>query len=247
MRDVQMNFQKIVSLIKQNIFFYLIGFCIIIGIKLFCRNAGSDELRWLLAPVTGLVSLFSGIPFVYEQNAGYVNHSLRLLIAPSCSGIQFMNIMIATLIFSFVHRVEKRKKILFTAACIPVSYVLTILVNGMRIILAIYIPRFMESQNIYIRFLPPETLHTVIGTFVYFISLLAIYRIAGYLFSKSNYSKCISPAFWYFFIVLGIPFLNRAYQKSGGQFIEYAILITSVCLPVLLIFALLGLARRLLS
>lgn len=288
-----MNFQKITSVIKQNLFFYVIGFCIILGIKLFYSGAGSDELKWILAPTTRLVTLFSGIPFVYESNVGYVNHSLRFLIAPSCSGIQFMNITIATLIFSFVHRicggadVQNKTKpshvfgkgLCFTMASIVISYLLTILVNGMRIVLAIYIPRLMEDRNIYISFLTPERLHTAIGTFVYFVSLLTIYRIAGYISLKaapkstqdeclssaelsctelsrteqeslhktliSIASKCISPVFWYLFIVLGIPFLNRAYQKSGEKFIEYTVLVTSVCLLVLLVFVLLGMVHRL--
>lgn len=267
-----MNLRKIAAVIKQNFFFYLIGFCIIIGIKLFSRNAGSDELRWLLAPTTRLVNLFSGIPFVYESNVGYVNHSLRFLIAPSCSGIQFMNIMIATLIFSFVHRIGGNshafgKRLCFTIVCVIISYLLTVLVNGMRIILAIYIPRLMEDQNIYISFLTPEKLHTAIGTFVYFVSLLTIYRIASYISQKaapkptqnelsctepdslrgmftSIVGKCISPAFWYFFIVLGIPFLNRAYQKGGENFIEYTALVTSICLLVLLASCLLGMAHK---
>lgn len=264
-----MSFQKITSVIKQNLFFYVIGFGIILGIKLFYSGAGSDELKWILAPTTRLVTLFSGIPFVYESNVGYVNHSLRFLIAPSCSGIQFMNITIATLIFSFVHRIcgggdaqNKTKPfhtfgkgLCYTMASIVVSYLLTILVNGMRIVLAIYIPRLMEDGNIYISFLTPERLHTAIGTFIYFVSLLTIYRIADYISlkaaPKSTQDECLSlteffcPVFWYFFIVLGIPFLNRAYQKGGEKFIEYTVLVTSVCLLVLLVFVFLGMVHKL--
>lgn len=279
-----MNSQKIMRNIKQNYIFYCIGFLLIFGMKYFYSRAGSDELKWLLAPTTRLVTLLSGIPFVYERGAGYVNHSLRFLIAPSCCGIQFMIITIATLIFSFVHRMgatESTKKakpfpalgrgLLWTFGSIAASYLVTILVNGMRIILAIYIPVLLENANIQNFFLTPGQLHTAIGTFVYFVSLLTIYRIAGYISLKlspestrdaisscgeQNHSgkllppiarKCLSPVFWYLFIVLGIPFLNRAYQKGNEKFMEYTILVTSICLSVLLVFGLLGLAYRLIK
>lgn len=248
--------QKIIAVIKQNLIFYLLGILLIVGIKYFYRGAGSDELRWLLAPTTYLVTLLCGIPFVYESNAGYVNHSLRFLIAPSCCGIQFMLIIMATLIFSFIHRTQK--KLCWMSASIGVSYLLTIFVNAMRIVLAIYIPAFLENTKLQGLCGTPEQLHTAIGVCVYFASLLAVYHIAEVIFSKtalqwrqSRYSchtapdcpeksltylagKCLSPVFWYFFIVLGIPFLNSAYRQDGGKFGQYALLVTSICMVVLL-------------
>lgn len=222
--------QKIIAVIKKNLIFYLLGILLIVGIKYFYRGAGSDELRWLLAPTTYLVTLLCGIPFVYESNAGYVNHSLRFLIAPSCCGIQFMLIIMATLIFSFIHRTEK--KLCWMSASIGISYLLTIFVNAMRIVLAIYIPAFLEKTKLQGLCGTPEQLHTAIGVCVYFTSLLAVYHIAEAIFSKTA-SKCLSPVFWYFFIVLGIPFLNRSYRQDGGKFGQYALLVTSVCMVIL--------------
>lgn len=222
--------QKIITMIKKNLIFYLLGILLIVGIKYFYRGAESDELRWLLAPTTYLVTLLCGIPFVYESNAGYVNHSLRFLIAPSCCGIQFMLIIMATLIFSFIHRTQK--KLCWMSASIGVSYLLTIFVNAMRIVLAIYIPAFLEKTKLQGLCGTPEQLHTAIGVCVYFTSLLAVYHIAEAIFSKTA-SKCLSPVFWYFFIVLGIPFLNRSYRQDGGKFGQYALLVTSICMVVL--------------
>lgn len=42
-----------------------------------------------------------------------------------------------------------------------------------------------------------------------------------------------APAFWYFSIVLGIPFLNRAYRNRPQTFTDYALLLTAVCLTVI--------------
>ncbi len=43
------------------------------------------------------------------------------------------------------------------------------------------------------------------------------------------------PLFWYLLICLGIPLINRAYQKNGPQFVEHCLVILSVCLVVFLV------------
>ena len=311
----QINFLKIIfdkvkDGIRHNGIFYLTGFLVILGLKFFYSRASSDELVWILGPTARWVTILSGIPFVYVPGMGYVNHDLLFLIAPSCSGVQFMLITIATLLFSFVHRPASfRGKLCWTLSGICASYLLTVFVNGLRIILAYYIPLCLENAGIYIPSLTPAKLHTIIGTMVYFLSLFVIYQLAGFISLKiipladpvpdsrsqlNLYSgsgpeltsdpginsdsgldsdsglsssleltsdsgldsdpgltsgtkldsgfrrqflqilyKCAVPAFWYFFLVLGVPLFNRALQKNGEQFVSYAALIISVCLALL--------------
>lgn len=178
-----MSFQKVKALIKQNLIFYLTGFLIVFILKLFYSKAGSDQLLWILTPTAWWVRILSGIPFEYQAGAGFVNHSYRFIIAPSCSGVQFMMISIAMQIFSFVHRMGTKKKgVGWIGFSVMVSYLLTILVNGVRIILAIYLPLYLEGIIItgdFSRWLTPERLHTVIGIVVYFTSLIGIYCMAG--------------------------------------------------------------------
>lgn len=274
--------------------FYLLSALLLFGIKYFYSGAGSDALKWILAPTTKWVTLLSGIPFVYEKGTGYVNHSLRLLIAPSCSGVQFMLITFAVLVFSFLHRIGDTnltpeplsetdvkpvldssrgcrfraldtlccfhpawKKLLWVAASLLLSYVLTILVNGLRIIAAIYLPIYFEETPFLRELLSPEKLHTAIGIVVYFVSLLIVYHLAEYAFQKRDRKgrdgasplkpflrKCLAPAFWYLFIVLGIPFLNKAYRKSGAQFTDFALLVAGCCSIILLLYALSVLAWK---
>lgn len=240
-----MNSQSIRSIIRKNFIFYLTGFLILFGMKLFYSKANCEMLKWILAPTAGWVSILSRIPFSYEPGTGYINYSFRFLIAPSCSGVSFMIITAATLIFSFIHRMDTKKKgFLWMLGSLCFSYIFTILINGLRIIAAIYIPFYLTMLNIHI--LSPEELHTLIGTVVYFTSLLVIYSPAGSLSLKisgaasgkrtlSHNLKCISPLFWYFLIVLGIPFLNRAYAHNNRRFLNYAVLVGSVCLGIFLI------------
>ncbi len=240
-----MNLKDIKTTIRQNSIFYITGFLIIFGMKYFYSKADCDMLKWILTPTTRWVSILSGIPFLYESGTGYVNYSLKYVIASSCSGVSFMIITTAMLIFSFLHHFHRPSgKLGWMAGCMAFSYLFTIFINGLRIILAIYIPLYLEGKNIYGRYLTPDSLHTLIGTVVYFTALLVIYNLTGCLFQKTTV-RFVSPVFWYFLIVLTVPFFNRLYRNDLTGFSGYAALITVVCLTVLLPFFIIHLIKRL--
>ena len=279
--------------LRGNCIFYLTGILLVLGIKYYYSQADCDSLLWILTPTTRWVEFLSGIPFTYISGTGYVNHDLRLLIAPSCSGVQFMIITIATLVFSFVHiaassqETSDFKSVLrvcrgmgWIAACMVFSWLFTIMVNGLRIIVAIYLPLYLGDAGLMGGILTSDRLHTVIGVVVYFTALLTLYRLVDYTvqrkitltghsqnnnfgrikdngikdngiknnsiisrerFLKTLTRKCIPPIFWYFLMTLGLPFLNRAYLKSGTGFMEFAILIICCIVLVLLPYCVLSL------
>ena len=241
-----MNTQKIKTFIKENWIFYLIGFLAAFEMKYFYSKASSSDLTWILTPTVWWVRSLSGIPFVYDPFEGYVSHTYQFVIAPSCSGVQFMIISIAMLIFSYVHHMDtRRKKFCWTTLSPVVSYLVTILVNTIRIILSIYLPLYLEQKSLSCGLLTPSRLHTLIGTSVYFTSLLIIYHLAG-LITKQSFFQCLPPVFFYFGIVLGIPILNKAYQNDRAQFTEYAMLITCVCLVILALSYLVTVVKKVL-
>lgn len=254
---------------RSNILFYFLGFALIFGIKLFYSRAGSDELRWILGPTACWVEILSGIPFEYEPGAGYVNHSLRCLIAPSCAGINFMIILMASLLFPFIHRVEAPekedqlsdfwRKTYWTAGSLVFSCFITILVNGLRILAAVYLPEFFRRAGLLGGFLSEERLHTAIGVAVYFVCLLTVYRLADRFVdglgregmsepetggSRKGFSgiagQLLVPAFWYFGFTLGLPLAVRIYRGEIGEYGEYA---APVALVGGLVLAVYGLAR----
>lgn len=214
----KMDIRKGADFLRQNLIFYLTGILIILGIKYYYRQADCDSLLWILAPTTWWVELLSGIPFTYISGTGYVNHSLRLLIAPSCSGVRFMTITFATLAFSFVHIVALPRKgadsksfqitcgntastgalgtkvrgFGWIAASALLSWLFTVFVNGLRIITAIYLPLYLEDAGLMTGILTPDRLHTMIGVVVYFIALLTIYRLVGYFIRRAKNSSYIS-------------------------------------------------------
>lgn len=291
-----MNLQKITGFLRKNLIFYILGFFILFGMKYYYSQAEAESLRWILGPTARWVETLSGIPFVYVPGMGYANHGQRYLIAPSCSGVQFLIITAAMLIFTFVHRLDDccffhhtnpkkgspekslsairrlnhgsalartGKGLCWILASLLLSYLFTVFVNGLRIIAAIYLPSFLERFHVFGGFLTADRLHTMIGAVVYFAALLTIHQLVGLLFGQAGLlfgqshgtekrqapalllRKCLSPVFWYFFIVLGIPFLGRAYRKSGSAFTDFCLLVTFCCGFVLPLYGLFFLICRL--
>ena len=256
----KISFHKLNTFIKNNWFFYLTGFLLLFGMKYFYSRASVNHLSWLLAPTAWWVQALSGIPFHFVPCEGYVNHTYQFVIALSCSGMQFMIITIATLLFPFIPQMDtNRKKIGWIISILPVSYALTILVNIIRILLSIYLPVIINQcmtdfashplimqKSLTGSFLTPARLHTLIGTFVYFTSLFLIYQLTVLLTRRSLHSF-LPPVFFYLALVLGIPFLNKAWQNGQKQFTEYALLVVLVCLAVLFIYQLWNLLLKVIS
>lgn len=293
-----MNITNLKRLIKQYGFLYLTILVIMLGMKLFYQKADVTGLQWLLAPTAWWVQALSGISFEWIPPMGYVNHDLRFIIAKSCSGFQFMIITSAALLFSFLHRMlpiaaDMRRRQLsgskksgpaargldglgYILAGLILSYLLTILVNGLRIISSLYLPLLWEQSALFQKhggyhgWLTPDSLHTLIGTAVYFASLLAIYRFFDTLTLKAflhlrrtgkepleerenkewknSRGKALlpllKPLLWYLFFVLGIPFLNRANTNGRKQLTSYAALVILACSAVLATLGILHLARH---
>lgn len=236
--------ERTIHFLQKNFIFYLCGFLILFLIKLYYSHTDCSGLRWILFPTASWVTLLSGIPFSYEVGMGYLNENLQIVIAPACSGVQFMIIVIATMLFSFVHRIHTHKgKIAWMLLQIIFSYPLTIFVNGLRILLSIYLPSYFAQKDWFGVFLTPERLHTAIGAVIYFVSLLLMHRLAEEIVRKITgehtsslkmLSHVFQPLFWYLLLVLGIPFLNHAWRKNSSAFTEYTLLVISICLAAIL-------------
>lgn len=146
--------------------------------------------------------------------------------------------LIQLLLFPFVHQMDtKCKKFFWTALTFPCSYILTILVNTIRILLSIYLPVIME------RYIAPARLHTLIGIFVYFTSLCIIYHLAG-LVTRRPFRKFLPPVFFYLDLVLGVSILNGTLENGKSQFLKYAVLVLSVCLTIVSFFQLCDIMRK---
>ena len=61
-----------------------------LGLKQYYSTASANQLRWILAPTTLLVSLVSGETFQFESYAGYVTSDHTFVIAAACAGVNFL-------------------------------------------------------------------------------------------------------------------------------------------------------------
>lgn len=280
-----MNVKKTLRFLRENLIFYLAGALVVLGLKCYYRQAECDSLLWVLGPTAHWVEFLSKIPFMYISGTGYVNHSLRMVIAPSCSGVRFMTITFAMLVFSFVHVVGaqqaepgpdgtgsgklpgKARGLGWIAASAFFSWLCTVFVNGLRIIIAVYLPLYLEDAGLMGGILTQDRLHTMIGVVVYFAALLVVYRLAGW-FVQSVFGsdpavqenressagcrhlirlfvrKCVPPAVWYFALILGVPFICRVYRGSTAGFTEFAALVTGCCGSILFLHIMVLFVRK---
>jgi exosortase K len=243
---------QIKDLVLQNAIFYLLALLIAIGLKYHYSRAGSEELIWILGPTAKLVEHIGGIPFESEAGAGFVNHKLRVIIAPACAGVNFLIIAFCTAVFSGLYNFKRiRAKIVWLTISLLSAYVLTIPVNALRILLSIYV----YDADIYSGWLTAQRVHRLEGVVIYFFFLCLFYRIimkATHHYLRTTAKKRVSgfqwnltlsgdnhwvragliPLFWYGLITLGIPLINAAYGKNGFRFIEHSGMVICGCLMV---------------
>lgn len=249
---------QVKTALKKYGMLYLLIISVVFILRFFCYVNDSDALTWILAPTARWAGILGGIPFEYLPHQGYVNHFYRFLIAPSCSGIRFMIITFLMLACSFLYRIRSaRAGYLWFAFSAVFSYFFTVLVNGIRIVLAIYLPVLLnpvlQPDGILNGWLNPDRLHTLIGTVVYFSSLCVIYPVAFLLFQRgfmkpdeyakpsfagSKYGKrLLIPAFWYLSAIIIIPFCGRILKSNWEGFASYSILVIGACIAVSILIA----------
>ncbi len=218
----------------------MLSLSIILVLKLYTKQADTEALQWILRPTACWTSILSGHPFIYEQGVGYINHSLRFIIAPTCAGLKFWMITSLMLSWSFLHRIEgPKRKLTWTLLCFPAALAATIFINGIRITLSIALPQILQTTKKGASLLTPAQLHTSIGTLVYFLSLLALYHLGDRITQKTKKEPSIKsrilPSLWYLIPVLALPFLSRLAYKDYKNLTHYELPILVICSSILLI------------
>ena len=245
--------ENLKKFLLQNWVCYILVMLIAFGLKFHYSKAGSDTLIWILAPTANLVEWASGIPFEYEARTGFVNTAQRLIIAPSCAGVNFLIVAFCMAAFCGLHLFHRQiPKLLWLTISGLSAYVLTIATNTLRIISSIYIYR----MDIYGGWLTPERMHRLAGIVIYFFFLCLFYMIInkglhhlrlkfkrkssgeiGPGRRRSDYvrwpSITVTPLFWYALITLGVPLMNAAYVGNGARFAEHIGTVACGCIIVM--------------
>jgi exosortase K len=228
-----------------------VPFCIVIALavalKRYYSLAEADGLVWILAPTARCVELVTGIPFVYEQGTGFMNLDHRAVIAPACAGINFMIIVFCMVSFSLIRSSREGKaRLLFIPAAIGAAYVLTILVNSLRISLAVY----LYDTDLHFGWFTLERIHQLEGTLVYFVSLCSIYAIVTHVVRRIRISgrtqrdnkarapaetawRFMAPTAWYLAVTLAVPLVIGKQALYGRLLLEHALFVLAIPLLVI--------------
>jgi len=221
--------------------FYAVGVILAVGLKYHYSVSGSEDLRWVLSPTAWVVQRLTTISFEWEEHTGFVSRTFGVIIAPSCAGVNFLIIAFSTLYFTTIRLMPSVTwKGLWLGIAFGISYILTIGVNGVRIVAAV----FLYQADIYGGWVTPERVHRIEGTLIYFSALLMAHQVVTRtvnLFISRGPGKALKwsllvPFLWYCLIALGIPLLNNGPVQGGLRFIEHGVLVLFMCAGVLIVF-----------
>jgi exosortase K len=156
---------------------------VVVAGKLHYSAASPGELRWILAPTARLVSAVTGGNFAYEAGVGWVDREATFIIAPACAGLNFaMAAFLALTLGGLAGMRTGRAAGVRLAGAAALAYSATLIVNALRIALAIALHR----GAIDLGGLDRAEVHRVEGILVYLCGLCALYALAGALERRSH-------------------------------------------------------------
>jgi exosortase K len=198
---------------------YLSALVVMWTLKRYYSTAGAEALRWILQPVAGLVAGLGGSDYAWEAGIGYVRSDYRFTIAPACAGINFMLMVYGLTVAAFLHRCRScTGRMIFPADALAGAYVLTLLVNTLRILLSV---RLYELEAAW-GWLTPGRLHRLAGVAVYFSALGLYYAVLKRImawesdrFRLGPGASALVPLGWYIAGAVAVPAANRLLHGRG--------------------------------
>ncbi len=214
--------------------------------------AQAEHLKWILAPTAALVESITGYLFYFEPDTGYINHDLRIIIAPACAGVNFL---IAAFCMSFFCGSFKipgfKNKCFWLIVCAASVYMGTIFVNAVRIWISIA----TIAADLHAGWFTPQRVHRMSGVLIYFFFLNVFYHIiqkiiqmlqvrradlknrtARQLLPEMRTARAVViglyPLICYWIIAILVPWANHAYEKNPDGFMEHCgmVGIGSICI-----------------
>jgi exosortase K len=144
------------------------------GLKRHYADASADALWWILQPTAALVGVVSGATFTVAPGEGYLSHERLFLIEKSCAGINFMIAAFVMVVLALIGRVRSQASGLSVlAAALAVSYGGAVLVNTVRITVAMW----LASHPVPVSGLTAAEVHRIEGIAVYFAGLVLLYEL----------------------------------------------------------------------
>lgn len=237
--------------IKKNALFCLAAILIALMLKQHYSQARPGDLQWILGPTACLVSLVSGERFMFEAGTGYVCDAGRVIIAPGCAGVNFMLMVFGMAAFTGLRHMRSGcHRIVWLAGGLTASYLWTLGVNLLRILLSVY----TFQADIFAGGLTWARVHLLEGVVIYFFFQYLFYSMIQKIIMRYTLTEPgrkadrlpalsgrrievwktaitgLTPCAWYLAVTLAVPFLNGAPQKTGGRFYDHAAMVLGLCL-----------------
>lgn len=203
------------------------------ALKRFYSQAGASQLEWVLAPSCWLASL-GGVELAHEPGAGFISHTSRMVVGPSCAGVNFLITAWLALFFTGHGRLQGVRRALgWSLASLLAAYALTVATNGVRILLAAH----FYGAELHAGWLTPARVHRLLGVVLYCGALLAACGAAARVLGSRALSARarLAPFLWYLGVVIGVPLANRAWLADPGRFAEHAALTCAAGVLVVLL------------
>lgn len=159
------------------------------GMKRHYAGAAVEDLRWILRPTTGLVSVVTGECFTWQAGEGYVSRNRLFLIEKSCAGINFMVAAFGMLVMAFAHRARPGGTAFgVLGGSLLAGYSAAVMINAVRIAIALWLAAHPGSFAA----LTAADGHRVEGIFVYFWGLLLLHEVAREFDRRAFARACTS-------------------------------------------------------
>jgi exosortase K len=198
------------------------------GLKLYYSTASADELRWILAPTTAVVELITGVRFVFEPHAGYMNPDRSFLIASSCAGVNFL--ITAFLMLSIKRLVVDRRqetRWTYLTFALLIAFLTTLIANATRIIVAMQAGQSSNENT----WLHSNEFHRLEGIIVYFVFLLLLFVLTeDNRNDRHRARRYFIPLVVYYGMALVVPIVNGV--NVSRKFLEHSIYVLLVPLIV---------------
>ena len=195
-----------------------------LALKFYYSTATADELRWILAPTTVLVSLLSGKSFEFESLTGYMSSDHTFVIAAPCAGVNFLITSFVMLGLRRLWRDGVSWRFIPVAAV--VAYASTLVANTMRIWIALH--------PVKVSWLTATQIHRLEGIVVYFGFLLLLFMLTE---RSTSVKRFLFPLLIYYAATLGIPLITGHWQQYAEFWEHFAFVLV---LPLILMLPLAG-------
>jgi exosortase K len=171
------NLKKVLSL--PNVLLFTVVLICAYALKHHYSTAEAEGLKWILAPTATMVEILTGKTFFFDSMKGFVNYEYMVTIAKPCAGVNFLIIAFCMSTFNIILKVHNPvKKYVIVIGTFPALYLVTIVANTIRILIAI----FLYTSHVEFGWFTPEKLHRLEGIAVYFIFLFMLnYAFLKYL------------------------------------------------------------------